>query len=51
MDENPQQEELDSGNEVDVEPESEEERLWELNPLVMSINKLGVNNTSNDVGE
>jgi len=38
-------------NEVDVEPEAEEECLWELNPLVMSINKLDVNNTANDVGE
>jgi len=25
--------------------------LWELNPLVTSINKLDVNNTANDVGE
>ena len=32
-DENPQPEELDSGNEADVEPEAEEEYLWELNPL------------------
>ena len=29
----------------------EEECLWELNPLVTSINKLDVNNTANDVGE
>jgi len=42
---------LDSGNEADVEPEAEEEYLWELNPLITSINKLDVNNTGNDVGE
>jgi len=29
----------------------EEEYLWELNPLVTSINKLNVNNTVDDVGE
>ena len=45
-----QPEELDSGNEADVEPEAEEECLWELNPLT-SINKLDVNNTANDIGE
>ena len=50
-DENPQPEKPDSGNEADVEPEAEEECLWELNPLVISINKLDVNNTANDVGE
>jgi len=33
-DKNPQQEELDSGNEAYVEPEAEEECLWELNSLV-----------------
>ena len=49
--ENPQPEELDSGNETDVEPEADEECLGELNPLVTSINKLDVNNTANDVGE
>jgi len=43
-DENPQLEERDSSNEVDVEPEAEEEYLWELNLLVMSINNLNVNN-------
>ena len=37
--ENPQPEEPDSGNEADTEPEAEEECLWELNPLVTSINK------------
>jgi len=51
IDENPQPEELDFGNEADVEPKVEEECLWELNPLVMSINKLNVNNTTNDVGK
>ena len=40
---------LDSGNETDVEPEAEEECLWELNPL--SVNKLDVNSTANDVGK
>jgi len=50
-DENPQPEKLDSGNEVDVKPMTEEECLWELNPLVMSVNKLDANNTTNDVGE
>ena len=51
IDENPQPEELDSGNEADIEPEAEEECLWELNPFITSINKLYVNNTANDVGE
>jgi len=49
--ENPQPEELDSGNEADVVSEAEEECLWGLNPLVTSINKLDDNNTANDVGE
>ena len=51
MNENPQPGESDSGNEADTEPEAEEECMWELNPLVMSINKLDVNNTADDVGE
>jgi len=50
-DENPQAEEPNSGNEADVESEAEKEYIWELNPLVTSINKLDVNNTANDVGE
>ena len=50
-DENLQPEEPDYGNEADVEPEAKEEYLWELNPLVTSINKLDDNNTANDVGE
>ena len=37
--ENPQPEELDSGNETDTKPEVKEECMWELNPLVTSINK------------
>jgi len=49
--ENPQSEEPDSGNEADIKPEAEEECFWELNPLVMSINKLDINNLANDVGE
>jgi len=51
IDENPQSEELDSDNEADTEPEAEKECLWELNPLVTSVNKLDVNNTANDEGE
>ena len=50
-DKNPQPEEVDSGNEADFEPKAEEKYLWELNPLVTSVNKLDVNNTTNDVGE
>jgi len=49
--ENLQPEEPDSGNEADTDPEAKEERLWELNSLVTSINKLDVNNTADDVGE
>ena len=49
-DEDSQLEEPDSGT-ADVEPEIEEECMWELNPFVMSIDKLDVNNTANDVGE
>ena len=49
-DENPQPEELDSGNEADVKPDRRR-MFWKLNSLVMSINKLDVNNTTNDVGE
>ena len=51
MNENLQLEELDSGNEADTEPVAEKECLWELNPLITSINKLGVNNLANDVGK
>jgi len=50
-DKNPQPEEPDSGNEADIEPEAEEECLWELNPCVTNIAKLDVNNTASDVGE
>ena len=42
--ENPQPEESDYGNKADIEPEAEEECLWELNLLVTSINKLNVIN-------
>ena len=45
---NTQPEEPDSGNEANVESEAKDECLWELNPLVMSINKLYV---TNDAGE
>jgi len=51
MNENSQPEEPDSGNEADMEPEAEEECLWELNSLVTSTKKLDVNNTADDVGE
>ena len=51
MNENPQPEEPNSGNEADTEPEVEEKCQWELNSLVMSINELDVNNPANDVGE
>jgi len=51
VDKNPQPEEPNSSNEDDVEPEAEEEYFLELNPLVMSVNKLDVNNIANDVGE
>ena len=50
VDENSHLEELDSGNEVDTEPE-EDECLWEINPVVMSINKLNFNNTINVEGQ
>ena len=49
MNENPQPEKPDSGNEADTEPEAKEECVWELNPLVMSINKLDVDNTADDL--
>jgi len=51
MNENPQPEEPDSGNEADIEPETKEKYFWELNPFLTSINKLDVNNTTDDVGE
>ena len=41
----------DSGNEADTEPNPKEECLWELNPIVMSIDKLDVNNTADIEGE
>ena len=45
----PQPEEPDYGNEADTEPEKEE-CIWELDPLVTSIDKLDVDITANDVG-
>jgi len=48
-DENPHSEEPDSSNEVDTE--SEEECLWEINPLVTSIDKLDFDITANVEGE
>ena len=44
-------EDSDSGNESNTKPEPEDECLWKLNPLVMGIDKLDFNNTTNDVGE
>ena len=44
-------EDSNSGNKADTEPEPKEECLWELNPLVTSIDKLDFNNTANDGGE
>ena len=49
-DENPHPEELDSGNEADTEPE-EDECLWKINPVVMSIDKLSSDTTANVEGE
>ena len=46
VDENSHPEELDSGNEADMELE-EDERLWEINPLVTSIDKLNFDTTAN----
>ena len=50
VDKNPHPEELNSGNEADTEPE-EDECLWKINPLVMSIGKLSSDTTSNVKGE
>jgi len=50
VDENPRPKELDSGNEADTKPE-EDECLWEINPLVMSIDKLDLDTTVNVEGE
>ena len=44
-------EDSDSGNEADTEPEPEEEYLCEINSFVMSIDKLDLNNITNDVSE
>ena len=46
VDENPHPEEPDSDNEVNTEPE-EDECLQEVNPLIMSIDKLYVDTTTN----
>jgi len=45
-DENPYPEEPVAGNEADTEPE-EDECLWEINPLVTSIDKLDIYTTAN----
>ena len=50
MNENPQPEEPALVMKLTLN-QRQEEYLWELNPLVMSTNKLDVNNLSNDVGE
>jgi len=46
-DENLQPEEPDSGNEADTEPETEEECLWKIIPLVTSVDKLDFSTTAN----
>ena len=48
--ENPHPEKLDSGNEADTESEKDE-CLWEINPLVTSIDELNFNTTANVEGE
>jgi len=49
--EDPTPEYHDSGNEADTEPDLEEECLWEINPLVTSVDKHDLNNTANVEGE
>ena len=49
VDENPHSEEIDFGSKADTEPE-EDECLWEINPLVTSIGKLGSDTTGNVEG-
>jgi len=49
-DENPHPKGPDSGNEADTEPEKDG-CLWEINSLVMSIDKLNFNTTANVEGE
>ena len=49
VDENPHLEEPDSANEVDTKPEGDE-CLWEINPLVISIDKLEFDTTANVEG-
>ena len=46
VDENSYQEELNSGNKADTKPE-EDKYLWEINPLVTNIGKLGSDTTAN----
>jgi len=36
---------------TNIEPEPEEEYLWEINPLIMSVDTLDFNNTANVEGE
>jgi len=50
VDENSHPKEPDSGNEVDTEPE-EDECLSEINPLIMSIDKLKFDTIANVEGE
>ena len=44
-------EDYDSDNKADTELEPEEECLWEINPLVMSVDKLACDVTANIEGE
>jgi len=50
VDENPHPEEPNSDNEADTELE-EDECLWKINPLVMSIDKLDFDTIANIEGE
>jgi len=50
-DENLQPKEPVFGKEADAKPEIEEECLWEINPLVTSVDKLNFDTTTNIRGE
>jgi len=49
--EDPSPEDPDSDNEADTKLKLEERCLWEINPLVKSIDKLDFNNTTNVEGK
>jgi len=50
-DENLEPKEPDFDNEADTELEAEEECLWEINPIIISIDNLDFNTTANVEGE